>query len=292
MEQNNMKQILKSLSVVLLGNFLMQLGIVLFIIPSGLPSGGTTGIALCLKHFFDLPISVFVAAFNVLMFLLGWMLLGRAFAMTTLVSTIASPAILAALESIVGDHLLTDDLLLCTLFGGFLIGASIAMVVKAGASTGGMDIPPLLLQKFAGIPVSRSLYLFDTAILLGQAIFVPREQLLYGVLLVIVYSIVIDIMMAQGDRRYQLEIVSSRSDEIRQAILSDMDRGVTLLHGQTGYYHRNVDVILCVIAPRERHRTEQLIRRIDPHAFIVLSQVTRVSGRGFSEKKRHLPPAE
>lgn len=287
-----MKQILKSLFIVLLGNLLMQLGIVLFIIPSGLPSGGTTGIALCLKHFLDLPVSAFVAVFNVLMFVLGWALLGRAFAMTTLVSTIASPAILAVLEQLVGDYVLTDDLLICTLFGGFLIGTSIAMVVKAGASTGGMDIPPLLLQKFMGIPVSRSLYVFDSIILLGQVFFAQREQLLYGILLVIVYSVVIDKVMAQGDQRYQLEIVSSRSDEIRQAILTDMDRGVTLLHGQTGYYHRNVDVILCVIAPRERHRTEQLIHRIDPHAFIVLSQVTRVSGRGFSEKKRHLPPSQ
>lgn len=287
-----MKQILKSLFIVLLGNLLMQLGIVLFIIPSGLPSGGTTGIALCLKHFLDLPVSAFVAVFNVLMFVLGWALLGRAFAMTTLVSTIASPAILAVLEQLVGDYVLTDDLLICTLFGGFLIGTSIAMVVKAGASTGGMDIPPLLLQKFMGIPVSRSLYVFDSIILLGQVFFAQREQLLYGILLVIVYSVVIDKVMAQGDQRYQLEIVSSRSDEIRQAILTDMDRGVTLLHGQTGYYHRNVDVILCVIAPRERHRTEQLIHRIDPHAFVVLSQVTRVSGRGFSEKKRHLPPSQ
>lgn len=287
-----MKQVLKSIFIVLLGNLLMQLGIVLFIIPSGLPSGGTTGIALCLKHFLDLPVSAFVAVFNVLMFVLGWALLGRAFAMTTLVSTIASPAILAVLEHLIGDYVLTDDLLICTLFGGFLIGTSIAMVVKAGASTGGMDIPPLLLQKFMGIPVSRSLYVFDSVILLGQVFFAQREQLLYGILLVIVYSVVIDKVMAQGDQRYQLEIVSSRSDEIRQAILTDMDRGVTLLHGQTGYYHRNVDVILCVIAPRERHRTEQLIHRIDPHAFIVLSQVTRVSGRGFSEKKRHLPPSQ
>ena len=213
-----MKQFFRNLLVILFGNLLMQLGLALFILPSGLVTGGTAGIALCLQHFLDLPVSAFMAVFNALMFLLGLLLLGKAFAMTTLVSTIASPVILAVLEQVLGGYMLTDDLLLCTLFGGILVGTAIAMVVKAGASTGGMDIPPLLLQKFAGIPVGRSLYVFDTVILLGQAFFANRDQLLYGILLVIVYSLVIDTMMAQGDRRYQLEIISSKSDAIRQAI--------------------------------------------------------------------------
>ena len=283
-----MKQALKTLPVVLAGNLLMQLGIVLFILPSGLVTGGTTGIALALHHFFGLPISVFVAVFNVVMFLLGWALLGKTFAMTTLVSTFAAPVMLETLQRIVGDFVLTEDLLLCTLFAGLCIGTSIAMIVKLGASTGGMDIPPLLLQKFMGVPVSASLYVFDFLILLGQAAFADKEHLLYGVLLLAVYSLVLDKVMALGDQRYQLEIISQKHEEIRQAILSDMDRGVTLLHGETGYLGRPTSMIICVISPRERHRTEQLIHRIDPHAFVILSQVVKVRGRGFSESKQHL----
>lgn len=283
-----MKQALKNLPIVLLGNLLMQLGIVLFILPSGLVTGGTTGIALALHHFFGLPISIFVAVFNVAMFLLGWALLGKTFAMTTLVSTFAAPVMLETLQRIVGDFVLTEDLLLCTLFAGLCIGTSIAMIVKLGASTGGMDIPPLLLQKFMGIPVSASLYVFDFIILLGQAAFTDTHHLLYGVLLIAVYSLVLDKVMALGDQRYQLEIISKKHEEIRQAILSDMDRGVTLLHGETGYLARPTSMVICVISPRERHRTEQLIHRIDPHAFVILSQVVKVRGRGFSESKRHL----
>ena len=283
-----MKQALKNLPIVLLVNLLMQLGIVLFILPSGLVTGGTTGIALALHHFFGLPISIFVAVFNIAMFLLGWALLGKTFAMTTLVSTFAAPVMLETLQRIVGDFVLTEDLLLCTLFAGLCIGTSIAMIVKLGASTGGMDIPPLLLQKFMGIPVSASLYVFDFIILLGQAAFTDTHHLLYGVLLIAVYSLVLDKVMALGDQRYQLEIISKKHEEIRQAILSDMDRGVTLLHGETGYLARPTNMIICVISPRERHRTEQLIHRIDPHAFVILSQVVKVRGRGFSESKRHL----
>ncbi len=283
-----MKNTLRTLPIILFGNVLMQAGIVLFLLPGGLITGGTTGIALTVQHLFGLPISVFVAIFNVAMFLLGLACLGKAFAMTTLVSTVASPVILAILQSAAGDLVLTKDPMLCTLFGGACIGAAIAMIVKMGASTGGMDIPPLLLQKYFGIPISVSLYAFDTVILLMQALYADREQLLYGILLVVVYTLVIDKVMALGDRRLQLEIISDRSEEIRQAILSDVERGVTILHGQNGYRQKETEVLMCVIAPRERHRTEQIIRKIDPDAFIILSQVTRVIGLMRTER-RHTP---
>ncbi len=289
-----MKAALKSLLLVLAGNLLMEVGIVLFVLPSGLVTGGTTGIALGVQGLLqtfgilNAPISLFVAIFNALMFLLGWKLLGKTFAMTTLVSTVTAPLFLQMLQNIVGDYVLSEDLLICALFGGFCIGASIAMIVKLGASTGGMDIPPLLLKKFMGVPVSISLYAFDFVILLGQAPFAGKEQVLYGLLMIVVYSLVLDKIMALGDQCYQLEIVSEKHEEIRQAIISDVDRGVTLLRGETGYLAQKTNVILCVISPRERHRTEQLIQRIDPNAFVILSQVTRVSGLGFTVAKRRL----
>lgn len=286
----NWKQILKSLPIVALGNTVMAAAIVLFILPAGLITGGTAGLGIIMQHLTGMSLPVFSAIFNVTMFLLGLVCLGKTFAATTLVSTVLSPVMLAVMQYIVGDLVICDDLLLCVLFGGILVGVAIAMVVRAGSSTGGMDIPPLLLQKFAGIPVSRSLYAFDLVIIAGQTVLVAPDMLLYGVLMVLVYTVVIDKLMAQGDAQIQLQIVSEESDAIRRAILQDVDRGVTLLHGQTGYFQQETDVLFTIISPRERHRTEQLIRRIDPHAFIIISHVTRVSGGGFSEAKKRLPP--
>lgn len=285
-----MKAFVKSLPIVLLSALIYQAGVVLFILPSGLITGGTTGIAIVCNRVFGTPIAAFVAVFNIAMFLLGLVLLGKSFAMTTLASTVISPVVLSVLQKLVGDWVLTDDLLLCAIFGGACIGISIAMIIRQGASTGGMDIPPLLLKKFFGIPVSVTMYAFDVVILLAQAYFSSRHHVLYGILLVIIYTVTLDKMLALGDRRLQLEVVSDHVEEIKQAILSDMDRGVTLLHGQTGYRRKETDVLVCVISPQERHRLETLIQQIDPHAFVILSQVTRVSGRGFSEKKQHLPP--
>jgi len=274
--------------IVVLGNLLYNCGVVFFILPSGLITGGTTGIAIILNRLAGIPIEVFVAIFNLLMFLAGYAVLGKTFAMTTLVSSVASPLTLTLLQRLAGSYTLTEDLLLCAIFGGLCIGTAIAMILKLDASTGGMDIPPLLLKKWFGIPVSVSIYAFDCLILIGQMFFVPIHNALYGIVLVMVYSITLDKMLAIGDKKLQLEIVSFHHEEIEQAILSDLDRGITLLHGQTGYLRKETDVIICVIAPRERHKIERLIHRIDPHAFVILSQVNRVSGRGFTEKKRYL----
>ena len=116
----NWKQILKTLPVVLLGNAVMAAGIVLFILPSGLITGGTTGLGIIMEHLTGLSIPVFTAIFNVAMFLVGLFCLGKTFAATTLVSTFVSPVMLAVMQEITGDYVICEDLLMCALFGGLL----------------------------------------------------------------------------------------------------------------------------------------------------------------------------
>ena len=140
-------KLLASAALIVLGNAIYAAGVVLFILPSGLITGGTTGIALIVNHFTGMQISAFVGAFNVAMFALGYLVLGRKFAMSTLVSTFSYPVMLGLIQKAVGDFVLTEDLLLSALFGGLLIGLALAVVIRLGASTGGMDIPPLILQK-------------------------------------------------------------------------------------------------------------------------------------------------
>jgi len=147
----------KSFLPVVLGNFLYALTVQLFLVPSGLVTGGTTGMALTVNHLCGLPISYFVLAFNVLMLLLGFGMLGKKFALTTLASTFLYPIFLEICERVLRGCVLTDDLLLCTLFSGLGIGAALGIVIRAGASTGGMDIPPLVLHKLFRIPVTVSM---------------------------------------------------------------------------------------------------------------------------------------
>lgn len=227
-----------------------------------------------------------------IMFFTGLAVLGKGFAATTIVSSLAYPFFLGIIQSLMGDFILTEDLFLCALFGGLCIGAAIATVLRLGASTGGMDIPPLLLKHFFGIPVSVSFYAFDVVILLAQVFFFAKEHVLYGIFLSIVYTLTMDRVMALGDSRFQLEIISEKHEEIRQTIIAELDRTVTLLYGKSGYRNVEIDVLLCVITPRELHKTEKLIKHIDPLAFIILSRVNKVSGRGFTEVKEYLPQSK
>ena len=128
------------IAIITAGNLLYAAGVVFFILPSGLITGGTTGIALIANHFGNIPVSAFVGVFNIVMFVLGMLVLGRTFALSTLVSTIAYPAMLGLLERAAGGFVLTDDKLLCALFGGLCIGASLAMIIRLGASTGGTTV--------------------------------------------------------------------------------------------------------------------------------------------------------
>ena len=272
--------------MILLGNAAMALGIVMFILPNGLMTGGTTGLSLIVGHYTSLPISVFVFLFNAVMFILGLVVLGRAFAMTTLLSTFFYPVALeffqripAVAEGITGDRLLSS------LFGGLFIGFALGIVIRAGASTGGMDIPPLILNKKFGLPVSGLLYAFDIVILIGQMLFADKEAILYGILLVMTYTIVLDKVLVFGRAQTQVKIISERVEEINTAINREMDRGSTLIHTATGYLKKEQDMIMTVISNRQLAHLNRLVTEIDPNAFMVVAKVNEVSGKGFTLPK-------
>ena len=276
-----------TLLLVILGNVLYALAVKLFLIPAGLVTGGTTGIALAIQHYTNLPISGFVLGFNVLMLILGFFVLGKQFAFTTIVSTFVYPIALEGFNQLLGDVVLTNDIWLCTVFSGLGIGAALGIVIRAGASTGGMDIPPLVLNHFFRIPVSVSLYVFDFLILLLQAVYNPPEKLLYGIVLVLIYTIVLDKLMLMGTTKTEVRIVSEYHEEIRKAILSQIDRGVTLLSATGGYLGAPTALIFSVISNRELPRLEQLVHDIDPDSFMVVNRVSEVRGRGFSMGKKY-----
>lgn len=276
-----------TLLLVIFGNVLYALVVKLFLIPAGLVTGGTTGIALAIQHYTNLPISGFVLGFNVLMLVLGFFVLGKQFAFTTIVSTFVYPIALEGFNQLLGDVVLTNDIWLCTAFSGLGIGVALGIVIRAGASTGGMDIPPLVLNHFFRIPVSVSLYVFDFLILLLQAVYNPPEKLLYGIVLVLIYTIVLDKLMLMGTTKTEVRIVSKYHEEIRKAILSQIDRGVTLLSATGGYLGAPTALIFSVISNRELPRLEQLVHDIDPDSFMVVNRVSEVRGRGFSMGKKY-----
>ena len=276
---------IKKLGQVILGNTIYCIGVVAFILPLGLITGGTTGLALITNHFVNIPIELFAAVFNVTMFIVAWFVLGSAFAITTAVSTFYYPVILGVFQKMEFLQNLTEDPLLGTICAGLLIGSGLGIVIRAGASTGGMDIPPLVLNKKFGLSVSAGLYAFDFAILLGQMMFRDSEKSLYGILLVVIYTVVMDKVLVSGKARIQVKVISDRYEEINEMIHEKIDRGSTFLLSETGYLHRDTKTLLTVVSKRELVLLEQEIAKIDPDAFVVVSEVKEVVGYGFTQRK-------
>ena len=240
-----------SLSIIA-GNALYALTVVLFLVPSGLITGGATGIALGVNRVLGLPVSGVLFAINISMLVLGWMVLGSRFALTTIASTILSPLFLALWERVFADFVLTDD---------------------------------LVLNKWFHLPVSATMMVFDLIILAVQAAFSPLQQCLYGIVMVIVYTAVLDKVLIFGSTRTEVKIISQHADEIREAIFSQLDRGVTILHGEGGYSRNSEQVLLSVVSNRQLPKLEKIAHLIDPTCFMIVSHVTEVSGRGFSLEK-------
>ena len=284
---HNRKQFLRNSAAIVCGNALYSLSVAAFLEPAGLITGGATGIALAVGRLTGLSVSGFLLFFNLAMLAWGWLVLGRAFALNTLASSILSPIFLALWERLLAGRGLTDDIVLCTIFSGLGIGAALAIVIRAGASTGGMDIPPLVLQKWFRWPVSATMMVFDVAIVLGQVPFSPLPQVLYGIVMILTHTIVMDKMLMMGESRTEVKLISSRSEELCEAILSQLDRGVTIINGAGGYTHEPAAVLLSVVSNRELPKLERLVHDIDPACFLIVTRVTEVSGRGFSLDKKY-----
>ena len=281
-----MRRVYTILSIII-GNLIYALSVKLFLLPAWLLTGGTNGIALVLDHYWGISISLFVLIFNIVMLCVGWFVLGKAFAMTTVASSFLYPAFLELLNRIMGDVVLTNDLLLCTIFFGLGVGLGLGLVIRAGASTGGMDIPPLILEKKLRIPVSVSMYCFDFVILVPQMFFRPVENVLYGIILVFIYTIVLDKMLILGKSKTELKIVSSEYEAICAAILKEVDRGVTLMRAEGGYTGCKTKLVFSVVSNRELIKVEKLVHEIDPECFMVVNRVSEVRGKGFSISKTY-----
>ena len=271
-------------------NTVYALTVKLFLLPANLISCGTTGIALVVNHLTGISLTGFIFVFNIVMLAVGWWILGKKFAMTTVISSLFYPIALEMLNRILGSVVITEDILLNTLFSGMGLGMSLGIVIRAGASTGGMDIPPLVLKKLFHIPVSASLWAFDFCIMLSQMMFHKAEDLMYGILLLMTTSFSLNKMLLLGTSRTEVKIVSQKAQEIRDTILSRVDRGVTMLHGEGGYLHKQTEIILSVVSNHEMPKIQQLARAIDPECFMIVTRVTEVWGRGFSHSKKYDTP--
>ena len=278
-----MKQHLKLLIYTLLGNTMLAFAVCAFIVPQDFMLGGSSGIALSVQCFAPIRLSVLSAITNVILFSLGWGFLGWKFAANSLLSTIVYPIIMGIMEvSPVGKLFVGEDKLICALYCSLLIGMGVGLVVRVGGSTGGMDIPPVILQKYKGIPVGKSLLFFDGVIILSQVLLKGTDGILYSLLILVLTSIVVDHTIVSGEATVQIIIISPEFERIRHEILDNINCGVSMIDMETGLTGEKRQAILSVVYAKKYPEIRDAALKIDKSAFIIASDVKNVNGQGYT----------
>ena len=278
-----MNQKLKILLYTIIGNTMLAFAVCAFIVPQDFMLGGSSGIALTVQHFLPIRLSVISGIAGFSLFCLGWVFMGWKFAANSLLSTIVYPIIMGFMEiSPVGTLFVGEDKLICALYCALLIGMGVGLVVRVGGSTGGMDIPPCILQKYKGIPVGKSLLFFDGSIILAQVLLKGTEGILYSLLILVLTSAVIDRTIVSGDAPVQVIIISPEYERIRHEILDNINCGVTMLDIQTGMTGEQRQAILSVVYAKKYPEIRDAALKIDKSAFIIASDVKNVNGQGYT----------
>lgn len=281
-----MKEKIKVFGSIVLGNAVLAFAICAFVVPNDIMMGGANGIALAIQQFIPVRLSIISGAVNFALFFLGLIFMGWKFAANSLLSTIIYPIILAIFESFPLDTLFHENIVVSALVCGVLCGAGIGLVVRVGGSTGGMDIPPCILNKYKGIPVGTSIMFFDTLVVLAQVAIQGTDGVLLSLLVIAVVSATVNRVVVTGENKIQIIIISPKIQEIRQEILRNVDCGVTMLEAEGGYEGKRQQAILSVVYASKYPIIRETALRLDKNAFIVASDVTNVNGQGYTIERQ------
>lgn len=266
--------------MVIAGNLLIAFGVSVFILPYNILSGGLAGIGIALYPFTNIEPTVFVNFFTIALFILGAVLLGKEFALKTLISSIVYPVALVLLQGKV--HIQVDPLL-ASLYGGLLSGFGAGIAMRTGASTGGINVVTMILHKYSNLSLATLVLVLD-AVAVGLGLFsMGIEAVLIGFIAVWAGSQAVDkvLMLGLQDAK-AVQIISPQYQAISDAIHEKMVRGTTLLHAEGGYSHDERKVVLTVVSKNQYRELTRLVNDIDPNAFIVMSDTNEVKGLGFS----------
>ncbi|HCY06708.1 MAG TPA: YitT family protein [Erysipelotrichaceae bacterium] len=267
--------------LIILGNFILAFSVAVFILPYNILSGGVAGIAVVFNSLMGLNKEIVVNFLVIALFLIGWLVLGKEFAIKTFVSSVFYPLFLSLIMDFM--PVFEIDSLLASLYGGLIAGVGIGIVMRTGASTGGMDIPPLILNKVTNIKVSTLVIIIDAlTVMLGFLAF-GLEEILIGFISVFATGYTIDkVLLFGGSISKSVQIISDNPDEIVSAIHNKLDRGTTLTEATGGFTGKKRIVILVVVSQNQYNELIDIVNSIDKEAFVITTDATSVHGEGFS----------
>lgn len=273
----------KVYSLILIGTFIMSAGFVFFISPYKMAPGGVYGLAIILHHQFGLPIGLVGLALDIPLTLIGIKILGPRFGVKTVVGFVSTSLWITLLENIWGYMPLVENApLLSSIYGGALVGLGLGMVFKAKATSGGTDIIAMILSKYTKLPVGQLLIIVDSFVVLGGLIAFRDWMIpLLSWLVIFLTGKIIDAIVEGVGYEKTVFIISEKHGLIRDKIINDMKRGGTYIQGKGMYQGADKNIIMTVVNRREVILLKHFIGKVDPNAFVMVSDANEIMGDGF-----------
>ena len=283
---STIKTSLRQLIPITIGAALYAFGLQVFVIPNQLMEGGVTGIAVLLNYIFNLPMSITTLLINIPLFLVGWKILGGKKMIYTIYGSVMLSLFLALLEYASRNHYLISfnqsyDSMLIVLYAGVTLGAGLGIVFRYGGTTGGIDIIARILSRWRGYSMGQIILVFDVIIIGISVFYISIDKVLYTLVMVFIASKMIDFIQNGAYTAKAFSIITDKGDDIAHRITMELERGVTIVPAIGAYSGKDKKVVYCVVHRSETHRLKQLVRNIDPNAFVVIDEVQDVLGEGF-----------
>ena len=281
MKLRNSQKLILEIVQMIAGNAICAFSMACFALPYNMVVSGVSGIGRILKESMGISVPVSVAVINIAFFLMGALILGRKFAASTAIGTFAYPFFLGVFQNIEMLQHLVDDPLLAAICAGVLDGVGLGLVIRIGGSTGGIDIPAIILNKKFSWKTGTVMSAFDIAIFLIQIPVTRANGIILGILYALIYSVVMNRMILMEQGGIQLMIWTDKLPEVNEKLLS-LDMGTTLLKARGGYLREEKEVIYCAASSRNLNRIKRAVLDIDERAFITITSMSEVNGNGFT----------
>lgn len=277
-----LKQSILDIILIILGSASIALSFNVFIIPNNLVSGGVGGLAIITNHLTNWSVGLFIFLYNIPIMIWARKSLNLRFIIYTIIAVILQAIFL----DIITPKPYTNDVLLASIFGGIIIGVGGGVIIRQYGSSGGIDVIGIVLRKKLGISIGTVSSITNLIIITLAALIYGLEPAMYTIISILIMGFSIDMVQEGLNKKHTAMIVSNHSDEIREAIIFQLNRGVTLMHGSGGFENTEKDILFCVVNQFELVNLKELILSIDDTAFMTFSEATEVLGR-FSEHSFH-----
>ena len=275
---------IKKYLVLIIGSLIYSAGLEIFLVPNNIIDGGIVGISIMASYLTGIPVGVYMLVLNLPFLYLGYKQIGKTFAISTIISIIALSIFSEFLEPV---PQITQDYFLAAIFGGIIAGAGVGLVIRQGGSLDGTEITAIILDRKTSFSVGEVVMFFNLFILGAAGFVFGWDKAMYSLVAYFIISKMIDVVLKGLDESYAVMIVSDEYEEIADALMHRLGRGVTYLHGQGAYTGDDKQVLYCVVTRLEVVKLKEIALEKDETAFVTINPVHDIVGGRFKKKSIH-----